>query len=55
MATNHVPLAQPSDWVRRWAPRVASGAAVLDVAWAIPWMRLTAMRLPSRCSPGCLA
>jgi SAM-dependent methyltransferase len=32
MATNHVPLAQPSDWVRRWAPRVASGAAVLDVA-----------------------
>lgn len=32
MTTDHVPLAGPSDWVRRWAPRVASGASVLDVA-----------------------
>ena len=32
MTTDHVPLAEPSDWVRRWAPRVGPGAAVLDVA-----------------------
>lgn len=32
MTTDHVPLAAPSEWVRRWAPLVGRGAAVLDVA-----------------------
>lgn len=32
MTTGHLPLAEPSEWVLRWAPLVGRGAAVLDVA-----------------------
>lgn len=28
----HAPLAEPSAWVRRWAPQLQPGCAVLDVA-----------------------
>lgn len=32
MTTGHIALAAPSAWVQRWAPLVAAGGAVLDVA-----------------------
>lgn len=31
-AKSHAPLAEPSAWVRRWAPLVRAGGPVLDVA-----------------------
>lgn len=32
MTVGHLPVAQPSAWVQRWAPLVRSGGPVLDVA-----------------------